>query len=324
MSFQNLPAADSVTTTSRAQNPKVVVSGWVDPPALTPDVKFKKLGQDVHISYGDRSTESVKDPRVVILFGWMDAPLRVLQKFAVKHRSRWPSSDIAIVQSHPAFIWASQETRNATVKPLAEYLVSTVYRQRVRVPNGILLHVISNGGAFQLLTLTQVLQSILPTEPDINHGTPIRMATVFDSTPGRGEYSSLVSTLTAEVKSPVVKAMLTVPASLVYGALWVRRILVDDEDLFAHMHTRLGMQGLLPLAEGYSPRVYIYSETDKMVPFTSVEQHLSTIKGNPSFDVAAEKFDGSQHIQHERKDSERYWNAVYAVWDRSLPVRAKL
>jgi hypothetical protein len=57
---------------------------------------------------------------------------------------------------------------------------------------------------------------MLPAEPsDINHGTAIRMATIFDSTPGIGEYSTLLNILTTDVKSPLVKAAMTVPGSLV-------------------------------------------------------------------------------------------------------------
>jgi hypothetical protein len=55
-----------------------------------------------------------------------------------------------------------------------------------------------------------------------------------------------------------------------------------------------------------------------------VEGHLATLRANASFDVVAEKFDGSQHVQHERHDPERYWKAVQAVWERSLLTKAKL
>ncbi|KAJ7347089.1 hypothetical protein DFH08DRAFT_870231 [Mycena albidolilacea] len=310
-SFQGVPGSSAS---------RVAMSTLVDP-----QVKLHKLGEDVHIAYGDRARGSGNDPRVIILFGWMDAPLRILEKYAVSHRRRWPSSDIAIVQSHPAFIWSSQEKRDDAVRPLADYLVSTVYRQRRSVPNGILLHVISNGGAFQLITLSRLLKSILPAEPsDINHGTAIPMAAIFDSTPGTGEYASLLATLTTDVKSPLVKAILTVPGSLVYLASVFRRTVVGDEKIFPLLHRFLETQGLLPLAEGFAPRVYIYSSADKMVPFTSVENHLSILKANPSVSVAAEKFEGSQHVQHERQDPERYWNAVQAVWDRSLPIKTKL
>ncbi|KAF8199853.1 hypothetical protein K438DRAFT_1583110, partial [Mycena galopus ATCC 62051] len=179
------------------------------------------------------------------------------------------------------------------------------------------------------ITLSQVLKSKLLTEPfNINHGTAIRMATIFDSTPGTGEHSSLLTTLTTDVKSPLVKTILVVPGSIFYLALLLRRKGMSCtfrlENIFTLLHRHLKMQGLLPLAEGFSPRVYIYSITDKMVAFTSVETHIETLKANPSFDVTRERFDGSEHVQHERHDAERYWNAVQTVWDRSRPVCGKL
>ncbi|KAJ7045943.1 hypothetical protein C8F04DRAFT_939792, partial [Mycena alexandri] len=247
----------------------------------------------------------------------VDAPPRLLSKYAVKHRLRWPSSDIFIVQSHPGFIFAPQEKRVCILVPLVDYLVSTIYRQRGSVPGGMLLHVISNGGAFQLVTLAQLLESVLPSERlTTNHGTSIPLAAIFDSTPGISEYASLLATVTANVKSPALKTMLTPAVMLIFA--------LGRPNLFVLLHTRLDTQGLLPLADGYAPRLYIYSEDDQMIPFTAVEKHIEGLKANPSFDVTVEKFSGSQHVQHERHDRERYWNAVYTLWDRSLPIRAKL
>ncbi|KAJ7782642.1 hypothetical protein B0H16DRAFT_1446946 [Mycena metata] len=289
------------------------------------DIKLHKLGQDLHISYGHRARSSSKDPRVIILFGWMNAPPRILSKYAVKHRLHWPSSDIVIVQSHPALMFALQEKRNATLKPLVAYLVSTIYRQRGSVPNGIFLHVISNGGSFQLVTLARVLESVLPSEQlTTNHGTSISLAALFDSTPGIGEYAALYATFTVGVKSPVLKTMMTPGVMLIYALGRLRRAIFSEPSIFTLLHTHLGAQGLLPLADGYAPRLYIYSEDDQLMPFAAVEQHIERLKANPSSNVTVEKFSGSQHVQHERHDRERYWNAVYALWDRALPVRAKL
>ncbi|KAJ6494961.1 hypothetical protein DFH09DRAFT_1103981 [Mycena vulgaris] len=306
-----------------------------------PQVELHELGQDIHISYGDQGRRDLnEDPRVIIVFGWMDAPIRLLSKYAMNHRLRWPSSDIVLVHSHPAFIWTSEEGRDAILRPLANYLVSTVYRQSETIPGGILLHVISNGtspsvqallvtnavpgGAFQLITLSRVLDSIISTSSDIPRRKNIRLATIIDSAPGDGEYSSLLSTLTTNVKSPAAKAFLNVPATFFYLVVRLRRAALGEANLFSHLHSRLQKPELLPLTDNHAPRLYIYSAADAMVPVASVEKHISILQTNPSFDVVAEKFTGSQHVLHERADPVRYWNAVRAVWERSAPVRAKL
>ncbi|KAJ7693431.1 hypothetical protein B0H17DRAFT_1199937 [Mycena rosella] len=296
-----------------------------DQSAGAPTVELLELGPDVSISYGDGTRTNTEDPRVIVLFGWMDAPTRLMTKYAMNHRYRWPSSDIAIVQSHPAFIWTSEEGRDEKLRPLANYLVSKVYRQPERAASGILLHVISNGGAFQLITLSRVLHSIVSSSSDIPRRN-IRLATIIDSAPGTGEYSSLLTTLTTGVKSPAVKALTNVPVTLFYLVVRLRRAALGEENLFTDLHSRLQSPDLLPRSDSLAPRLYIYSIADAMVPFASVEKHISVLQSRSSapFDIAVEKFTTSQHVLHERHDPARYWSAVRAVWERSAPVRTKL
>ncbi|KAJ7121251.1 hypothetical protein C8R43DRAFT_75210 [Mycena crocata] len=251
----------------------------------------------------------------------MDAPVRLLSKYAAGHRLRWPSADIVLVQSHPSFIWTSEEKRDDTLKPLANYLIANVYRD---TSSGILLHVLSNGGAFQLVVLSRVLASMVSKSKDIDRGRQIRLATIIDSAPGDGEYSSLLTTLTTGVQSPAVKTFMTLPCSIFYLAVRLRRTVLGQENLFNFLRSSLLTQDLLPLADSHAPRLYIYSTTDAMVPAVSVEEHIAAVKKSAAFDVAVEKFIGSPHVLHERQDPERYWKAVRSVWDTSLPLRARL
>ncbi|KAF8157728.1 hypothetical protein K438DRAFT_334498 [Mycena galopus ATCC 62051] len=73
-------------------------------------IQFQTLGKNIQISYGNARTHS-REPRIIILFGWMDAPRRTLAKYATNHRLRWTSSDIVVVQSHPAYIWMTDKQR---------------------------------------------------------------------------------------------------------------------------------------------------------------------------------------------------------------------
>ncbi|KAJ7497730.1 hypothetical protein FB451DRAFT_1550534 [Mycena latifolia] len=296
----------------------------VDVQVPASQVELHKLSRDVYMAYGDRTRANAEDPRIVILFGWMDAPIRLTTKYAMNHRRRWPSSDIAIVQSHPSFIWTSEEGRDEILRPLADYLVSTVYRDSKGACSGILLHVISNGGAFQMITLSRVLHSIISSSSNIPRRS-IRLATIIDSAPGTGEYSSLLATLTANVKSPAVKTLTNVPVALFYLVVRLRRAALREENLFTDLHARLQRPDLLPLSDSLAPRLYIYSTSDAMVPFTSVEKHISVLQqSTPPFDVSVKKFTTSPHVLHERDNSARYWTAVRAVWQRSAPVRVKL
>ncbi|KAJ6520798.1 hypothetical protein DFH09DRAFT_226579 [Mycena vulgaris] len=174
-----------------------------------------------------------------------------------------------------------------------------------------------------LVTLSKVLVS--SESSVVRTGESIRLATrILDSTPGTGEYSSLLATVTTGVKSAGVRTILTIPVPMLYLALRLRFVM-GEGNLFTRLH--LGLQGeeLLPLTVTQAPRVYIYSATDSMVPAESVEKHISVLrKSSPSCDIEVEKFTGSQHILHERKDPVRYWNAARRAWARSAPICAKL
>ncbi|KAJ7623600.1 hypothetical protein FB45DRAFT_797823 [Roridomyces roridus] len=296
-----------------------------DRPAKAPPVELQKLSQGVHISYGYRTAPDSKAPSVVLIFGFMDGPLRLLGKYISNYRKRWPSTDIILVESTTGFIWSSEKTRAEALQPLVKYLISTVYGQQQTLASGILCHALSNGGAFQLMTLSRVLHSMLPSEsPNFRSGM-LRLATIIDSAPGAGEFASLLTTLGTNFQSPTVKALLPIPVSVIYAGTVMQRVALNQGNLFVLVHQYLEREELLPLADVEAPRTYIYSTEDHMVPFSSVEAHLAKLNATSRpFNVAAEKFSGSAHVSHERRDPGRYWNAIWAAWERSCPIRARL
>ena len=56
-------------------------------------------------------------------------------------------------------------------------------------------------------------------------------------------------------------------------------------------------------------RVYIYSSTDALTDYRDVETHAAEAE-TKGFSVALEKFKGSAHVAHQRKDESRYWDIV--------------
>ena len=64
----------------------------------------------------------------------------------------------------------------------------------------------------------------------------------------------------------------------------------------------------------HTPRLYLYSQADEMVPWTEVEEHAEEAR-KAGLDVRMERFEGSPHVAHARTDPERYWGAVKKVWE---------
>ncbi|KAK7057884.1 hypothetical protein R3P38DRAFT_3546904, partial [Favolaschia claudopus] len=264
--------------------------------------------------------------RVIILFGWINAPLHLLQKYALQHRLNWPSSDIIIVRSFVSWIWWSEKTRVDILRPVADFLISTVYNCIADVSNnapGILIHCMSNGGGWHLMTLSKML--FQSDSLAVRTGRNIRLAMVFDSVPGIGEYRSLFVFSSQGVESGAIKAALTIPSFLIWIYLFTRAIVSREETLLTRLHSALQVDQLLPRTEHQAPRVYIYSATDILSQAHSVERHLAVLKkANPPFDIEVEKFARSRHVSHAQTDPERYWDAMRRVWDRSALSNAKL
>jgi len=61
------------------------------------------------------------------------------------------------------------------------------------------------------------------------------------------------------------------------------------------------------------PRVYMYSESDKIVDAPDIEIHAEEAK-ELGWPVNMVKFEGSGHAAHMMKHEARYWEAVTALW----------
>ncbi|KAJ2899779.1 hypothetical protein MKZ38_002792 [Zalerion maritima] len=60
-------------------------------------------------------------------------------------------------------------------------------------------------------------------------------------------------------------------------------------------------------------RTYIYGPGDAMIDWTEVERHAAAA-ASAGFDVKTERFEESGHVNHMRKDPDRYWGLVGQRW----------
>ncbi|KAF9553111.1 hypothetical protein CPC08DRAFT_714068 [Agrocybe pediades] len=273
--------------------------------------------------------QSAQSPSLILLLGWMDAPLSLLMKYVEGHHSLYPTSTVVVVESYTSFMWSSTAHKEAKLLPVINILLEQIYKAD-RPTVGLLVHAISNAGAIHLMTLAGFLRDRLRKDPSVlGESIPaIRMAFIIDSTPGTNDYESIITTFTLTM-GPVAKLAARLPLTLGYLAYYmVYNTLLGNSPLLPRLHSYLGQEQLLPGSNGKEPRLYIYSDTDAMVPFASVERHLSVLSAK-NIPFTAEKYLGTQHVSHARKDPKRYWGAVAEVWrkalDQSKPtIKAKL
>jgi hypothetical protein len=165
----------------------------------------------------------------------------------------------------------------------------------------------SNGGSSSITNLYK--QYAATAGPKDDKRLPPHVS-IFDSCPGRFHIPTAVAFLMVGLSS--FQRLIAAPFLYSFGVFW-----------------RVCMSlGLLPntLDEWYKShnndegntaelrRVYIYSAADALTAYRDVEAHAAEAKSK-GFSVALEKYDGSAHVTHLRKDESRYWDIVRRIME---------
>lgn len=161
---------------------------------------------------------------------------------------------------------------------------------------------LSNGGSSSIANLYE--QYAATAGPNEDKRLP-RHATIFDSSPGLFRISGGVAFVSAGLSK--FQRLIAAPVLYALAVLWVISMAVGifpdslTEWYWAHNHS-----------EGNTAevrRAYIYTPSDPLIDFRDVERHAAEAK-TEGFSVALEKFVGSAHVAHVRKDEGRYWEIV--------------
>ncbi|KIY50435.1 hypothetical protein FISHEDRAFT_71492 [Fistulina hepatica ATCC 64428] len=255
-------------------------------------------------------------PSVVLVLGWMDGKMRYVSKYSDKYRAMFPLSTIVVVLSTTANEWSSSKTQEKLITPVADILMNEVVTAPNSQTQGVLIHVISNGGGFQLVALTKVLSKRKLRGNSSTVKAPI--ALVLDSTPGADGLASALASFTP--KNPIVRIFATPLVALLYGIFHLINAAGGNPPIYEELRDILNQSVLLPGIAGEDilsvPRVYIYSQDDKMTLAKNVERHIQDAKSR-GFNVDVESLISSKHVTHARTDPERYWGAVQRVWEKA-------
>jgi hypothetical protein len=182
--------------------------------------------------------------------------------------------------------------------------------------------IFSLGGGFNYMTFHKLLEKIAMPGPLMARGTP--SALILDSTPGDDGLKSSISFGTPS--NPILHLLAIPPIALLYGVFYIINTVRGNTPIFEQLRATLLSPDVLPTildsqgAVETTPRVYIYSRIDKIAEPLKIKAHLEEAQRR-GFDVKAEVYDTTGHVGHARKDPERYWAAVRAVWGKASPRR---
>jgi hypothetical protein len=250
-------------------------------------------------------------PNLIILATWMGARDPHIAKYLAQYQSLYPTAPILLLRSEPRhFIrprGAPLELAPAVpvLRAIFPDLELTKDNTTLAATPELLIHAFSNGGAGSVHNLRRALGPNATLPP---------YTLVLDSAPGTFRYRASFLAFTTGLAGPLLW-LLTPFTHALCAWYWFWHVLVG--------RGRTGPLAVVAAAlndEGARKRevrrTYVYSDADRLVDWRDVEGHAGDAE-QKGFGVRRERFEGSEHVAHARRDAGRYWGVVKATWEGS-------
>lgn len=169
------------------------------------------------------------------------------------------------------------------------------------------------------MTLRKVLAK-LPATPNGSSVKATPVALILDSVPGDDGLSSSISSMA--LANPILHLLSIAPIAFIYAIYSAVNSLGGHPPIFDELRSTLNAPILLPSVQDSRspaavPRLYIYSDSDKIIAASKVVAHLE-VAVSKGYDVTVEKFQNTAHVSHARSDPDRYWSAVNRLWVKAV------
>ncbi|CAA7267477.1 unnamed protein product [Cyclocybe aegerita] len=284
------------------------------------------IGKGIYLSKpkSDVDVESkVAAPTVILLFGWMGARLPHLLKYIKVYDELYPQATKIVIRSEASFFWTIKRRKSAYLAPVVEALEalgclpplksSSVLVRKAAIDSAlpppkprVLVHTFSNGGSWQLATLSDILAD---RASSYTHAPLPASALIFDSCPGRA--------FTGAIRNPLVAATARTLIWLVYLYLSFRQLFLRGPSTIDNMKARLNKEKLLPWFGRRTRRLYVYSTGDEIIPAKEVDRHAEKAR-EAGLMVTQVRFKDSPHVAHAKVHPEEYWGAVRKMWEEAV------
>jgi hypothetical protein len=241
------------------------------------------------------------NPRLIIFCSWADARAIHIAKYITKYKSLYPSATILLLRSTMSCI-----VRPSQIGPAmrdAALFIRAAPESETAAP--MLIHMFSNGGSSSVANLYEQFAATAGSSEDKR--LPKHFA-IFDSSPGLLHMSRSVAVVS--VGMPHMQRMIATPFLYALSALWSVAVvlgLLDDSlgKWFRSHNDEVGNSNEIR-------RVYVNSHDDILIDYRDVERHAAEAKAS-GFEVELERYEGSAHVAHMRKDEGRYWGIVQRI-----------
>ncbi|KAF9230344.1 hypothetical protein BU15DRAFT_83749 [Melanogaster broomeanus] len=291
-------------------------------PRTRPPAGFVAIGDGIYISLASTNGAATNEPapHVILIFGWMGAQTRHLQNYTRPYAELYPNATQILVKCGPSFIYTSERRKKKRLLPVVDVLqalnclpAGTASAKDVnRVRPRVLIHAFCTGGCTQLTALGRLLSSKYPSVPPSEH---LVSGLILDSCPATSDVCTIYAAFRSTVPNLVTRCIILAFVYLVHAIrLCLSKAFGKEMMVMEHLKMQLLRPRLLPWMNAGTPRLYIFSEKDELMPWKEVQQHAESGK-KAGLNVRCELFEESGHVAHARLDPKRYWASVQDVWE---------
>ncbi|KAJ3029279.1 UNVERIFIED_CONTAM: hypothetical protein HDU68_012596 [Siphonaria sp. JEL0065] len=247
--------------------------------------------------------------KYVLIFGWLDAQFKYVEKYAQSYRSKGYTAIVQIGTSHDFDVVWNDRKQFDEFDPLIDYLNqnnlleatgTTAHSSHPKV----VLHSFSNGGMFKIYRLVNALHA--KGHQLKSHGL------ILDSSPGKPTAVSWAGFIASMTQNSILK-----PVAFAGGFL-VACFLMVIYDMKKHPIS-LGIPYITSVKNEngnvFGPRLFLYSQADDVIQFADVKDHVETTRKEG---IVAEEmmFTTSPHVKHAVDFKEEYWKAVESFLEK--------
>ena len=256
-------------------------------------------GENVH---GTTSTSATDSPDLIILATWADAKLRPINKYVRGYQLLYPTARILVIQSQ--FYDLAFRSLRSTQKRLDPAF--DVVLAAARANERILLHSLSNGGAF--------ISTQLAVKYRLATGNPLPIhAHIIDSAPGSASIRRGMAASAAAAPKGLLRPLFLGVLYFFCLTIWLTSRVFKTVNVVDRLRNGLLDKTILAAKRQIS---YIYSKTDTIIGFEDVDAHAAEA-ARDGLQVNRVVFEKSAHVAHLVANPERYWREVEETWKRA-------
>ncbi|KAJ7581421.1 hypothetical protein C8J56DRAFT_1057404 [Mycena floridula] len=285
---------------------------------MTSDVpKLVAIGKKAYVFQPEAALSSGtrSDPSLILIFGGMGAELSHFHTFVQNDAKLFPGATVLVILNTLEFFLSTQRTREANLEPVAHRILVLFFFQTVRVDFMVVFFLIirSIGGAWQLSTLSTLLHEKSFSSPKFPS------AIIIDSSPGGTRtLSNVLAAVTPDHRSWPIRFLISSLVALVYFAVRLFLVLFRRPHPIEAVLAQLLKPDVMSWTTKDTPRLYVFSQTDALVPVADVKTHINMAR-DAKLNVTLEEYGDSRHVRHHLAEPQRYWAAVQKLWNSAIP-----